>query len=160
MRGGEVGDGLRFHADGNHANGNGGIRFGVEHDELPAHFFEEVSVVFHQAVTGVDVSAGGDGADAVNFGEGCFSGHLFDWHERPAGEHALPFFGETRQIVLLLSVAHPVGEVCEAAQEEIGDRFQFGNTRENCAEPDQGIEDTDLLLAFCFTWVGWHFEIL
>ena len=119
MSRGEVGDGLRFHADGNHANGNGGIRLGVEHDELSAHFFEEVSVVFHQAVTGVNVSAGGDGADAVNFGEGCFSSHLFDRYERPTGEHALPFFGETSQIVLLLPVAHPIGEVCETAQEKV-----------------------------------------
>lgn len=119
MRGGEVFDGAFFHAHRNHASGNGGICFGVEHHELPAHFFEEVSVVFHQAVTGVDISAGGDGADAVNFGEGCFSSHLFDRYERPTGEHALPFFGETCQVVLLLSFAHPIGEVCETAQEKV-----------------------------------------
>lgn len=119
MCGGEVFDGALFHAHRNHANGNGGICLGVEHHELPAHLFEEMPVVFHQAVTGVDISAGSDGANAVNFGEGCFSSHLFDRYERPTGEHALPFFGETSQIVLLLPVAHPIGEVCETAQEKV-----------------------------------------
>ena len=52
--------------------------------------------------------------------------------------------------------AMPTREVCEAAQEEIGDRFQFGNTREDRAETDQGVEDADLLLTFCFAWVGGH----
>ena len=46
----------------------------------------EMSVVFHQAVTGVDVSAGGDGANAMDFGVCCFGCDLLDRHERPAGD--------------------------------------------------------------------------
>ena len=115
MRRGETIKRLLFHTHRDPTNWNGGVCLGIKDHKLPAHFFEQLPVVFHQAVTGVDISAGSDGANAVNFGEGCFSSHLFDRYERPTGEHALPFFGETSQIVLLLPVAHPIGEVCETA---------------------------------------------
>ena len=123
MRRGETIKRLLFHTHRDPTNWNGGVCLGIKDHKLPAHFFEQLPVVFHQAVTGVDISAGGDGASAVNFGVGSFGCDLLDRHERPAGEHPLPFFGEPCQVILALTFAQGEGQVCQAAQEEVGDRL-------------------------------------
>ena len=113
--GGKVCERLLFHAHRDPTDRNGGVCFGIKDHELPAYFLEQLPIVFHQAVTGVDVSAGRDGAGAVNFGVGGFRRDLLDRHERPAGEHPLPFFGETGEVVLALTFAQGEGQVCQAA---------------------------------------------
>ena len=156
MRRGETIKRLLFHAHRDPTDRNGRVCLGIKDHKLPAHFFEQLPVVFHQAVTGVDVSAGGDGANTMDFSIGSFGSDLLDRHERPAREHPLPFFGETCQVILALTLAKRKGQVCQTAQEEVGDRLQFWRAGKDRAKFDEGVEDANLLLSFCFARVGCH----
>ena len=127
-------------SNGDAANLNRWIRFGLQDDELSAHLLQEATVVFHQPMTGGEVAACGYRTGAKDLCVGGLPIDLPDGNECPAGKHPLPFPGETRCCLLALTLARKENQIGKPAEDKVRYGFQAGTPCKKCAKADQEVE--------------------